>query len=79
LPVAARIIRWSAKIRQRQQRRAKSTRIGQTEVAVSGGLVSWRNSMWKVGDLEPVKGLRAHGYPYGFNVTTEAGRIPPCA
>jgi len=48
--------------------------IGQTEVAVSGGLVSWRNSMWKVGDGEPVKVLRAHGYPYGFNVTREAGK-----
>ena len=30
--------------------------------------------MSKVGDVEPVKVLRAHGYPYGFNVTREAGK-----
>jgi hypothetical protein len=31
-------------------------------------------TMWKVGDVEPVKVMGAEGYPYGFNVTTEDGK-----
>jgi hypothetical protein len=31
--------------------------------------------MWKVGDVEPVKVMGAEGYPYGFNVTTEDGKL----
>lgn len=39
--------------------------------------------MWKVGDVEPVRVMGAEGDPYGFNVTTEGGKVslrsgPPC-
>jgi hypothetical protein len=30
--------------------------------------------MWKVGDVEPVSVLGVDGYPYGFNILTEAGK-----
>ena len=30
--------------------------------------------MWKVGDINPVSVLGVDGYPYGFNLTTEAGQ-----
>jgi hypothetical protein len=31
--------------------------------------------MWKVADVEPVRVMGAEGYPYGFNVTTEDGKL----
>ena len=40
-------------------------------VAASGLLHRGHRTMWKVGDVEPVKVMGAEGYPYGFNVTTE--------
>jgi hypothetical protein len=30
--------------------------------------------MWKVGDINPVSVLGVDGYPYGFDLTTEAGQ-----
>ena len=31
--------------------------------------------MWKVGDVEPVRVMGAEGYPYGFLVTTDDGKL----
>lgn len=31
--------------------------------------------MWKVGDVEPVRVMGAEGYPCGFHVTTDDGKL----
>jgi hypothetical protein len=43
--------------------------MGRAGVGASGEI-----TMWKIGDVEPVKVMGAEGYPYGFNVTTEGGK-----
>ena len=30
--------------------------------------------MWKIGDVQPVSVLGVDGYPYGFNITNDAGK-----
>jgi hypothetical protein len=30
--------------------------------------------MWNVGEVEPVRVLGVDGYPYGFTITTDAGK-----
>jgi len=39
-----------------------------------GGDAKEHETMWKIGDVEPVRVLGAEGYPYGFDVTTNDGK-----